>query len=244
MTYMYVIEAVILYGGLFPFVTSQNNTVARVGERVHMSWNVLPVVPEFEIVSITPSNGKLRPEYPKVLFDVEDYTHVFTTDNTHTENGTRIQLSVTRSLQGRTVVSLTFHSVDVQDTGVYQCVAYNSDRSTNTWSQLLIVLQKPSTPNISTTFADSVSGTPVTLTCSSSSRSLPLDRSLYPYTPNTSYTWRRNNRRVESGVHVEGAVLAIDNITKGDTGVYTCQCEEEGVLSDWSQGYSLTVLCE
>ncbi|XP_071094918.1 hemicentin-2-like [Haliotis cracherodii] len=222
-------------------IASQNNTVARVGERVHMSWNVLPAVPEFEIVSVRP-NGKLRPHHSKILFDVKDYTHVFTTINTHTEDGTRIQLSVNTSLQGRTVVSLLFHSVDVQDAGVYQCVTYDSDWSANTWSQLLIVLQKPSQPSISTTSADPVSGGPVTLTCSSTSRNLPLDRSLYPYTLNTSYTWRRNNRRVESGVHVEGPVLTIDNVTKGDKGVYTCQSEEEGVLSDWSQGYTLTVL--
>ncbi|XP_071094914.1 cell adhesion molecule CEACAM1-like [Haliotis cracherodii] len=239
--YICCLEAVILYGGLLNFSASQNNTVARVGERVHMSWNVLPAVPEFQIVSVRP-NGKLKPNDSKVLFLVENYTHVFPTINTHTEIGTRIQLSVKTSLQGRTVISLLFHSVDVHDAGVYQCVTHDSNRSANMWSQLLIVLQKPSQPNISSTSAYPVSGGPVTLTCSSTSRSLPLDRSLYPYILNMSYTWRRNNWRVESGVHVEGAVWTTDNVTKGYKGVYTCQCEEEGVLSDWSQGYTLNVL--
>ncbi|XP_046562228.1 hemicentin-2-like [Haliotis rubra] len=241
---MYWIEAVICYGGMFPFVSSHSNTVARVRQSVNMSWSINQAFTDFKIYSTTYHKEKHKLNDSTVQFIVRGNQLLPATINTHTENGTRIQLSLNTSLEGRNLVSLTFRSVDVQDAGVYSIGTHSSDLSRET--QLLIVLQKPSEPSISTTVADPVSGDPVNLTCSTTSRSLPLDRSLYQYTLNTSYTWRRNNRSVDRSVddrvHVAGQFLAIDHVTKEDKGVYTCQSGEEGLLSDWSQGYTLNVL--
>ncbi|XP_067656238.1 uncharacterized protein [Haliotis asinina] len=223
---------------------SYTNTVARVGQSVNMAWSVSQSVTDFKIRSIAYKQQKSNRTGSTVLFIVSGNRLLPATVNTHTDNGTRIQLTVSTSMEGRKQVILTFHSVDVQDAGVYNFSAPNSDVSPET--QLLIVLQKPSEPNIITTVADPVSGDPVNLTCSTTFRSLPTDQSLYPYTLNTSYTWRRNNRsvdsRVDNRVHVHGQFLTIDYVTKEDKGAYSCQSGEEGLLSDWSQGYTLNVL--
>ncbi|XP_067659695.1 carcinoembryonic antigen-related cell adhesion molecule 1-like [Haliotis asinina] len=239
--HIFCLKTVILYGGIVEFAASYTTTVARVGQSVNMTWNVSQSVTDFKIRSITSKQQKPNRTNSTVLFIMDDNKPLLASVNTHTDNGTRIQLTFNTSLEGRNLVSLTFHSVDVQDVGVYNLTTHNSGMS-----QLLIVLRKPSKPNITTTVADPVSGDPVNLTCSTTFRSLPTDQSLYPYTLNTSYTWRRNNRSVDSSVdnrvHVHGQLLTIDNVTKEDKGVYSCQSGEEGLLSDWSQGYTLNVL--
>ncbi|XP_067659527.1 carcinoembryonic antigen-related cell adhesion molecule 1-like [Haliotis asinina] len=238
--HIFCLKAVILYGGILEFAASDTNTVARVGQNVNMTWSVSQSVTDFKIKSITYNNRSGS----TVLFIVDENKLLSATVNTHTQNGARIQLNVSTSLEGGKQVMLIFHSVDVQDAGVYSLTTHNSDVSPGT--QLLFVLRKPSEPNIITTAADTVSGDPVNLTCSTTSRSLPTDQSLYPYTLTTSYTWRRNNRSVDSSVdnrvHVDGQFLTIDYVTKEDKGVYSCQSGEEGLLSDWSQGYTLNVL--
>ncbi|XP_067659645.1 carcinoembryonic antigen-related cell adhesion molecule 1-like [Haliotis asinina] len=236
--HIFCLKAVILYGGILEFAASDTNTVARVGQNVNMTWSVSQSVTDFKIRSITYNNRSGS----TVLFIVDENKLLNVTVNTHTQNGTRIQLNVSTSLEGGKQVMLIFHSVDVQDAGVYNLTTHDSEVSPGT--QLLFVLQKPSEPNINSTVADSVSGDPVNLTCSTTFRSLPTDQSRYPYT--TSYTWRRNNRSVDSSVdnrvHVDGQFLTIDYVTKEDKGVYSCQSGEEGLLSDWSQGYTLNVL--
>ncbi|XP_067659436.1 cell adhesion molecule 4-like [Haliotis asinina] len=238
--HVFCLKTVILYGGILEFAASHTATVARVGQSVNMTWSVSQSVTNFKIRSITYNNRSGS----TVLFIVVANKLLSASVNTHTQNGTRIQLNVSTSMEGRKQVMLIFHSVDVQDVGVYNLTTHNSDVSPRT--QLLIVLQKPSEPNIITRVADPVSGDPVNLTCSTTFQSLPTDQSLYPYTLTTSYTWRRNNSsvnsRVDNRVHVDGQFLTVDPVTKEDKGVYSCQSGEEGLLSDWSQGYTLNVL--
>ncbi|XP_048254563.1 cell adhesion molecule 4-like [Haliotis rufescens] len=85
-----------------------------------------------------------------------------------------------------------------------------------------------------------VSGENVTLTCSSSSLSLPSDHPPL----NMTYTWRRNRTLLASGdrPHTGGDVLTITHISKENQGeIYTCQAVEEGLESDWSHGHVLDV---
>ncbi|XP_067656240.1 uncharacterized protein [Haliotis asinina] len=235
--HLFCLKTVIFFGGILEFAASYTTTVARVGQSVNMTWSISQSVTDFKIKSNTQQKSNRTGSI--ILFIVNGNTTLLATVDTHTDNGTRIRLTVNTSLEERKLVSLKFHSVDVQDAGVYNLNTHNSDVSPGT--QLLIVLRKPSKPNITTTVADPVSGDPVNLTCSTTSRSLPTDQSL-----NTSYTWRRNNRsvdsRVDNRVQVDGQFLTVDHVTKEDKGVYSCQSGEEGLLSDWSQGYTLNVL--
>ncbi|XP_067655028.1 vascular cell adhesion protein 1-like [Haliotis asinina] len=243
--HFFCLKTVIFFGCTLEFAASYTNTVARVGQNVNMTWSVSQSVQDFKITSITYKQQTPNRNDSTVLFIVDEHKLQSTSVNTHTENGTRIQLNVSTSMEGRKQVILTFHSVDVQDAGVPN-ININSNKDKITTISIHLFTEKPSKPNIITTVADPVSGDPVNLTCSTTFRSLPADQSLYRYTLNTSYTWRRNNSsvdsRVDNRVHVDGQFLTIDYVTKEDKGVYSCQSGEEGLLSDWSRGYTLSVL--
>ncbi|XP_046544597.1 cell adhesion molecule 4-like [Haliotis rubra] len=101
-------------------------------------------------------------------------------------------------------------------------------------------MQEPTTPTI-TGPPSPVSVENVTLTCSSSSRSLPLDHP--PLT--MTYIWRRNRTLLESGDEspTGGDDLTITHISRENQGdIYSCQTVEEGLKSDWSHGHVLDVL--
>ncbi|XP_046562608.1 cell adhesion molecule 4-like isoform X2 [Haliotis rubra] len=103
---------------------------------------------------------------------------------------------------------------------------------------LSVITEKPSQPKI-TGPASADSGGRVTLTCSSSSRSLPPDHP--PLT--MTYIWRRNSEKIQEGkdVHVAGPNLIMRHISKAEDGNYSCQAVEEGLESDWSHGHDLDV---
>ncbi|XP_067654468.1 nectin-4-like [Haliotis asinina] len=100
--------------------------------------------------------------------------------------------------------------------------------------------ERPTTPTISGP-ASLVSGEYVTLTCSSSSRSLPPDHP--PLT--MTYIWRRDIALLESGDEspTVGDDLTIPHVSRENQGdTYSCQTVEEGLESDWSPGHVLNVL--
>ncbi|XP_067654058.1 carcinoembryonic antigen-related cell adhesion molecule 2-like [Haliotis asinina] len=100
--------------------------------------------------------------------------------------------------------------------------------------------KRPTTPTI-TGPASPVSGENVTLTCSSTSRSLPPDHPLLTMT----YIWRRDRTLLESGDEspTGGDDLTIIHASRENWGdIYSCQAVEEGLKSDWSHEHVLNVL--
>ncbi|XP_067657107.1 transmembrane and immunoglobulin domain-containing protein 1-like [Haliotis asinina] len=153
--------------------------------------------------------------------------------------GTRIRYTGEDSPSQTGQPRFTIYNVTVQDAGTYYCQGTNGEEVTGC-RQVLVVAQKPSTPTI-TGPASPVSGENVTLTCSSSSRSLPPDHP--PLT--MTYIWRRDGVLLESGDEspTGGNEMTIANVSRenhGDT--YSCQAVEQGLVSDWSYGHVLDVL--
>ncbi|XP_046550227.1 uncharacterized protein LOC124260025 isoform X2 [Haliotis rubra] len=132
----------------------------------------------------------------------------------------------------------TLYNVTTEDAGLYECRTFDTTKGIPGCEQLLVVAQKPSTPNI-TGPTSAVSGGRVTLTCSSSSLSLPPDHP--PLT--MTYIWRRNSEKIQGGedVHVEGPNLTMRHISKAEDGNYSCQAIEGGLKSEWSHGHDLDV---
>ncbi|XP_067655782.1 carcinoembryonic antigen-related cell adhesion molecule 6-like [Haliotis asinina] len=133
----------------------------------------------------------------------------------------------------------TIYNVSVHDAGTYYCQGNNGQEVTGC-RHVLVVAQKPATPTI-TGPASPVSGENVTLTCSSSSRSLPPDHP--PLT--MTYIWRRVRTLPESGDEfpIGGDDLTITHVSRENQGdTYSCLAVEEGLVSDWSHGHVLDVL--
>lgn len=87
-----------------------------------------------------------------------------------------------------------------------------------------------------------MSGEPLGLLCMSVSQSLPSDHPLV-----MSYSWRKNNFLLESGWRyvMGGPTLTVDKVTRLDhAATFSCQVEENGLNSNWSDGFVLDVLCK
>ncbi|XP_048253979.1 neural cell adhesion molecule 2-like [Haliotis rufescens] len=174
----------------------------------------------------------------EVLLVVVPKSHRVKVRNTsHIGYTTRIRYIGQDSPSQTGQLRFTIYNVTVQDAGTYYCQGSRKQIVLGC-RQILVVLQKPTTPSI-TGPASAVSGENVTLTCSSS-RSLPLDHPQLAMT----YTWRRNRTLLESGDGSDtgGDVLTITHISRENQGdIYTCQAVEEGLESDWSHGHVLEV---
>ncbi|XP_067652899.1 carcinoembryonic antigen-related cell adhesion molecule 6-like [Haliotis asinina] len=174
------------------------------------------------------------------LLLVQPKTHrVRVFNNSHTGYKTRIRYTGEDSPSQTGQLRFTIYNVTVQDAGTYYCQGSNGEKVTGC-RQVLVVVQRPTTPTI-TGPASPVSGENVTLTCSSSSRSLPPDHPQLTMT----YIWRRDRTFLESGDEspTGGDDLTITQVSgenQGDT--YSCQAVEEGLESDWSHGHVLDVL--
>ncbi|XP_067652959.1 carcinoembryonic antigen-related cell adhesion molecule 6-like [Haliotis asinina] len=160
-------------------------------------------------------------------------------NSSHTGYITRIRYTEEDSPSQIGQLRFTIYNVTVQDAGTYYCQGTNGQEVTGC-RQVLVVVQRPTTPTI-TGPASPVSGENVTLTCSSTSRSLPQDHPLLTMT----YIWRRDRTLLESGDEspTGGDDLTIIHASRENWGdIYSCQAVEEGLKSDWSQEHVLDVL--
>ncbi|XP_067655352.1 cell adhesion molecule 4-like [Haliotis asinina] len=176
----------------------------------------------------------------KRLLVVKPKAHrVMVFSNSHTDYRTRIRYTGEDSPSQTGQLRFTIYNVTVQEAGTYYCQGTNGEEVTGC-RQVLVVAQKPATPTI-TGHASPVSGENVTLTCSSSSRSLPPDHP--PLT--MTYIWRRDMTLLESGDEspTGGDDLTIPHVSRASQGdTYICRAVEEGLVSDWSHGHILDVL--
>ncbi|XP_067657326.1 carcinoembryonic antigen-related cell adhesion molecule 1-like [Haliotis asinina] len=174
------------------------------------------------------------------LLVVQPKSHrVVVLNSSHTGYRTRIRYTGEDSPSQTGQLRFTIYSVTVQDAGTYYCQGSNGQEA-NGCRQVVVVVQNPATPTI-TGPASPVSGENVTLTCSSSSRSLPPDH--HPL--NMTYIWRRDGVLLKSGDEspTGGDDLAIPHVSRENHGDnYSCQAVEEGLASDWSHEHVLDVL--
>ncbi|XP_067656891.1 cell adhesion molecule 4-like [Haliotis asinina] len=166
------------------------------------------------------------------LLVVQPKSHrVVVLNSSHTDYRTRIRYTEEGAPSQTGQLRFTIYNVTVQDAGTYYCQGTKGENVPGC-RQVLVVAQKPSTPNI-TGPASPVSGENVTLTCSSSSRSLPPDHP--PLT--MTYIWRRDGASPTGGD--EMTIPHVNRENQGDT--YSCQVVEEGLKSDWSHEHVLDV---
>ncbi|XP_048241041.1 uncharacterized protein LOC124115256 [Haliotis rufescens] len=138
------------------------------------------------------------------------------------------------------VVFLVLQNVTAADAGNINCYVYDSSTQLQIpqCGTLLVVSEQPSKPTVSS-YGPAVAGHPVTLTCNSTSRSLPVGHPL-----SMNYTWRGNGFQLESGGRhqISGSSLTITNILADDNVGYSCQAVEEDVMSQWSDDYVFNIL--
>ncbi|XP_067653523.1 cell adhesion molecule 4-like [Haliotis asinina] len=217
---------------LASMTTGYPYTVTRVGEDVTMTVNPDNV----SFIYCVWVNGSVVER----LLVVQPKSHrVVVLNSSHTGHRTRIRYTGEDSPSQTGLLRFTIYNVTVQDAGTYYCQGSNGENIAGC-RQVLVVAQKPVTPTI-TRPASPVSGENVTLTCFSSSRSLPPDHPSLIMT----YIWRRDGALLESGDESPpgGDDLAITHVSRENQGdTYSCQAVEEGLVSDWSDGHVLDVL--
>ncbi|XP_067654917.1 carcinoembryonic antigen-related cell adhesion molecule 1-like [Haliotis asinina] len=207
-------------------------TVTRVGEDVNITLNPANV----SFLYFVWVNGSVA---EKLLLVKQMSPHVVVLNSSHTGYKNRITYTGEDSPSQTGQMRFTIYNVTVQDAGTYCCQGSNGQEVTGC-RQVLVVAQKPATPTI-TRPTSPVSGENVTLTCSSSSRSLPPDDNSLVM----AYIWRRDRTLLESGDEspTGGDDLTITHVSRENQGdTYRCQAVEEGLESDWSHEHVLDVL--
>ncbi|XP_071115816.1 uncharacterized protein [Haliotis cracherodii] len=215
--------------GLSTVTADYPHSVTRVGYDVNLTMNPANISNSYFVWR----NGSV-----KLLVVIPKSRRVKVLNTSDTGYTTRIRHTGEDSLSQTGQLVFTIYNITVQDAATYYCQG-SRNQTVAGCRQILVVSQKPTTPNI-TGRASAVSGEKVTLTCFSSSRSLPPDH--LPL--NMTYTWRRNRTLLVSvdGPHTGGDVLTITHISRENQGdIYTCQAVEEGLESDWSHGHVLDV---
>ncbi|XP_071095515.1 cell adhesion molecule CEACAM1-like [Haliotis cracherodii] len=232
MSYMlgvYFVTGGLIVVGLVSVTTGSDYVVSRVGGNQTISLNVSQAGGEFR-VGVVVNNTT---EYLFLKFHNTDIERL-NISRTWYRDRYRVRGNITSS-----VFRLTLYNVTTEDAGIYECQIFDKRPKVRGCKQLLIVAQNPSQPNI-TGPASAASGGSFTLTCSSSSRSLPPDHPPL----NMSYTWRKNSEKIQGdgNASLNGPNLTVRHISREKEDNYTCQAVEEGLESDWSARHVLDVL--
>ncbi|XP_048241016.1 nephrin-like [Haliotis rufescens] len=128
-------------------------------------------------------------------------------------------------------VTFTLSNIQTSDAGTYTCGDGVPGTVIQNCGQKLVVLGKPTTPGrpVSTT---PVYNQQVTLTCSSTSTTVPVDHGL-----TLTYTWRRDSTDIT--VTSPGSPYTF-TVSSRDSHNYRCRAREsQGPESEWSQGYNM-----
>ncbi|XP_071094642.1 neural cell adhesion molecule 1-like [Haliotis cracherodii] len=128
-------------------------------------------------------------------------------------------------------VTFTLSNIQTSDAGTYTCGNGGATALIQNCGQKLVVLGKPTTPGhpVSTT---PVYNQQVTLTCSSTSTTVPADHGL-----TLTYTWQRDNTDIT--VTSPGSPYTF-TVSSRDSHSYRCRAREsQGLESEWSQGYHM-----
>ncbi|XP_071094627.1 contactin-5-like [Haliotis cracherodii] len=128
-------------------------------------------------------------------------------------------------------VTFTLSNIQTSDAGTYTCGAGGATAIIQNCGQKLVVLGKPTTPvrPVSTT---PVYNQQVTLTCSSTSTTVPADHGL-----TLTYTWQRDNTNIT--VPSPGSPYNF-TVSSRDSHIYRCRAREsQGLESERSQGYNM-----
>ncbi|XP_071095651.1 nephrin-like [Haliotis cracherodii] len=128
-------------------------------------------------------------------------------------------------------VTFTLSNIQTSDAGTYTCGAGGALAVIQNCGQKLVVLGKPTTPGrpVSTT---PVYNQQVTLTCSSTSTTVPADHGL-----TLTYTWQRDNTDI---TYTSPGSPYTFTLSSRDSHSYRCRAREsQGLDSEWSQGYNM-----
>ncbi|XP_071111331.1 uncharacterized protein [Haliotis cracherodii] len=199
----FVVSGGIYVCGLASMTAYYRHTVTRVGYYVNITMNPANISTSYFVGR----NGV------KLLLVLAPTHRVEVLNSSHTSYTTRFRYTEEDSLSQTGQLRFTIYNVTVQDAGTYYCQTVPGCR------QVLVVSRKPTTASVTGPIS-AISAENVTLTCSSSSRSLPPD---HPQL-NMTYTWRRNRTLLESGdgPHTGGDVLTITHISRENQGdIYT-----------------------
>ncbi|XP_071094626.1 protein turtle homolog B-like, partial [Haliotis cracherodii] len=129
------------------------------------------------------------------------------------------------------IVTFTLSNITTTDAGTYTCGNGGTATVIQNCGQKLVVLGKPTTPGRPVSTIPVYNQT-VTLTCSSTSTTVPADHGL-----TLTYTWQRDNTNIT--VTSSGSPY-IFTVSSRDSHSYRCRARESrGLESEWSQGYNI-----
>ncbi|XP_067670511.1 uncharacterized protein [Haliotis asinina] len=206
---------------IYPLYWSDDNTnftVVPEGDDAMMTWRMPSLDSESYITS---------PSGPYLMWKLSDRWNV---GDTYIS---RLEIRGTRPSSESAIVRILLHNVTGRDAGKYLCTSGN--HLVPKCGHTLIVSRKPVKPTIFATHQYQS----VSLTCSSTSRSLPQDHNL-----TMTYSWRRDNTRLVGGgkYQISGSTLTIFDAREKDNGYYSCQSTEiDEQASEWSMQFQLNV---
>ncbi|XP_048241018.1 contactin-1-like [Haliotis rufescens] len=151
-----------------------------------------------------------------------------------TGTGTFINFTDRLEYQGNIAarnVTFTLSNIQTSDAGTYTCGGGGATIVIQNCGQKLVVLGKPTTPSRPVS-SSPVYNQQVTLTCSSTSTTVPADHGL-----TLTYTWQRDNTDIT--VTSPGSPYTF-TVSSRDSHSYRCRAREsQGLESEWSQGYNM-----
>ncbi|XP_067651645.1 muscle, skeletal receptor tyrosine-protein kinase-like [Haliotis asinina] len=129
-------------------------------------------------------------------------------------------------------VTFTLSNIQTSDAGTYTCANRGTDSVIQNCGQKLVVLGKPTTPGRPLVSATPVYNQQVTLTCSSTSTTVPADHGL-----TLTYTWQRDNTDIT--VASPGSSYTF-TVSSRESQSYRCRAtESQGLASEWGQVYNM-----